>query len=176
MAPQELRCNDDWFYYFAYGSNLLDERMHIKNATFEKIGLLPGYRLEFFDYGRRWKGAVASIEQSEDDEVWGCIWRVPWSFSDELDLQEGGYHRLIVDVKAGNATVRCRTYQYSNPARQPGSPSPHYKQVIVSGAVEHHLPLDYIMKLKAVKHNGYKGAVLVDLAAIKNLNSCNTSD
>lgn len=58
------------------------------------VGLLPGYRLEFFDHGRRWMGAVASIEKSEDDEVWGCIWRVPWSFSNELDKQEGGYRRF----------------------------------------------------------------------------------
>uniref|UniRef100_A0A914R107 Uncharacterized protein n=1 Tax=Parascaris equorum TaxID=6256 RepID=A0A914R107_PAREQ len=33
----------------------------------------------------------------------------------------------------------CRTYQYSDPDRQLALPSPHYKHVIVSGAIEHSL-------------------------------------
>lgn len=39
-------------------------------------------------------GAAASIEPKLDSHVWGCVWRVPHSFSDELDIQESSYYRL----------------------------------------------------------------------------------
>lgn len=56
--------------------------------------MLRHYKVAFFDFGMRWMGAVASIERAEDDEVWGCVWRVPLKYSDELDLQEKGYNRM----------------------------------------------------------------------------------
>lgn len=56
--------------------------------------MLRGHKLVFYDHGQRWMGAVASIERSHDEEVWGCIWRVENSFAAELDKQENGYHRL----------------------------------------------------------------------------------
>lgn len=34
MAPQELTTKDDFFFYFAYGSNLLDERIHVQVIIF----------------------------------------------------------------------------------------------------------------------------------------------
>ncbi|EFO19947.1 hypothetical protein LOAG_08543 [Loa loa] len=172
MTSQKAEDTDN-FYYFAYGSNLLDERIHlqIKCAKYVSTGLLSNYRLEFYDHGLKWMGAIASVELSKGDEVWGCVWHIPWSFSDELDMQENGYHRLDVYVKFGNSTTMCRTYQYSNPNRQRKLPSPHYKLVIVSGAIEHSLPLDYIEKLKAIEDNGYKGPVVFDLIVLKYLNS-----
>lgn len=75
-----------------------------------------------------------------------------------------------MNVEVGDGIISCRTYQYSNPNRRPMPPSPHYKRVIVCGAIEHSLPLDYIRKLKAVKDNGYVGPVALDLVAIKRLN------
>ncbi|CAD5214861.1 unnamed protein product [Bursaphelenchus xylophilus] len=171
---KEVKVISDFFFYFAFGSNLLQERLHvqIKGAQFVGVGLLKNYELSFFDWGSRWHGAIASIENSNSSEVWGCVWKVPNSFAEELDLQESGYHRLQVPVQLvkTNETVVCRTYQYSNPDRKHQNPSPHYKQVIVSGAIEHELPEDYIRKLKAIPDNGYKGKVLLDLKVLKDLN------
>ncbi|KAK0395576.1 hypothetical protein QR680_001340 [Steinernema hermaphroditum] len=174
-ATNEMKLTEDFFHYFAFGSNLLDERIkvQIKGAEFESTGVLDGYRLEFFDEGKRWRGAVASITADPNSHVWGCVWRVPNSFAAELDKQESGYHRLNVTVKmsSSGASVDCRTYQYSNPERQPRPPSPHYKHVIVSGAVEHDLPDNYIEMLKRIKDNGYRGPVELDLAVLKELNN-----
>ncbi|TMS35291.1 hypothetical protein L596_002724 [Steinernema carpocapsae] len=178
VAAKEMQLKDDVFHYFAFGSNLLDERIkvQIKGAEFESTGFLDGYRLEFYDEGRRWRGAVASITEDPNSHVWGCVWRVPNSFAAELDKQESGYHRLNVTVKmsSDNSTVVCRTYQYSNPERQPRPPSPHYKHVIVSGAVEHELPEHYVEMLRKIKDNGYLGPVELDLVALKHLNTNGT--
>uniref|UniRef100_F1L1R1 gamma-glutamylcyclotransferase n=2 Tax=Ascaris suum TaxID=6253 RepID=F1L1R1_ASCSU len=173
MAPREPTHISDFFRYFAYGSNLLNERIHVqvKRAVFEGVGVLRGHKLVFYDHGQRWMGAVASIERSHDEEVWGCIWRVENSFAAELDKQENGYHRLSVEVEMNGEPLICRTYQYSNPDRQLALPSPHYKHVIVSGAIEHSLPAGYIGKLKAINDNGYVGPVKLDLQVLKELNN-----
>jgi hypothetical protein len=50
------------------------------------------------------------------------------------------------------------------------APSPHYREVIIAGAVEHKLPNDYINELREVSTNGFNGSVNIDLKAIKHLN------
>ncbi|CAJ0585474.1 unnamed protein product, partial [Mesorhabditis spiculigera] len=160
-----------FFYYFAFGSNLLQERIRIMNkgAVFHHIGLLEGYRLTFVEYGKRWKGGVASVIQSAEDHVWGCVWKVPEEFSTTLDIQEAGYHRLEVPVLSDGETITCRTYQYSGDHEHFHAPSPHYKTVIVTGAKEHSLPSDYLKKLETMPDNGFVGRVDVEVEAIKHM-------
>ena len=51
------------FYYFAYGSNLLKDRIQLMNtsATFQTIGRLDGYQLDFDLKNDYWHGCVANI-------------------------------------------------------------------------------------------------------------------
>uniref|UniRef100_A0A915MX32 Gamma-glutamylcyclotransferase n=1 Tax=Meloidogyne javanica TaxID=6303 RepID=A0A915MX32_MELJA len=87
--------------------------------------------------------------------------------------QEIGYHRLEVHVLSHPSLDRgfnCLTYQYSNTNRVLAAPSPHYKEVIVAGAVENELPTEYIKRLRAIPTNGFNGTVDLDLKAIKHLN------
>uniref|UniRef100_A0AC34FH12 Gamma-glutamylcyclotransferase n=1 Tax=Panagrolaimus sp. ES5 TaxID=591445 RepID=A0AC34FH12_9BILA len=153
---------DDFFYYFAYGSNLLKERIQVQidGARYEVNGHLPDYELAFVDFG------------------------VPNSFALELDAQEINYSRINVTVevpsqKNEDGTMRkivCRTYRITDPNRKTQQPSPHYKHVIVSGAIEHHLPEYYIEKLKQIQDNGFKGRVELDLEAIRELNELGLTD
>ncbi|ETN72041.1 hypothetical protein NECAME_19044, partial [Necator americanus] len=76
--------------------------------------------------------------------VQGCVWRVPEEFAEELDRQEAGYHRLSVPIECADCIVECRTYQYSDEKASSEPPSPHYKTVIIAGAVENSLPAAYI--------------------------------
>ncbi|VDK52637.1 unnamed protein product, partial [Cylicostephanus goldi] len=131
-----------FFYYFAYGSNLLKERIRvqIKGAEYECNGILKDYVVDFVSNGIRWHGALATIKYKQGSEVHGCVWRVPEDFADELDLQEARYHRLTVPIHCQDRVIDCRTYQFSDENAPSELPSPHYKTVILAGAEEHSLP------------------------------------
>lgn len=64
-----------FFYYFAFGSNLLQQRIdiQIKDAEFDSVGYLKDFELTFFDNSSRWMGAVASIESKNGSETWGFV-------------------------------------------------------------------------------------------------------
>jgi len=169
----------DFFYYFGFGSNLLAERLRyrITGAEFVGIGVLQDYELGFGGYGNRWKGAAATIFKTVDEQVWGVVWKVPHSFSETLDEQESSYHRLHVPIlMTSGETIDCRTYQMTDVTSGDHLPSPHYKHVIVSGAIEHKLPEHYIDKLKNMRDNGYIGHVFIDLTVLNELNSGQHTD
>ncbi|CAI4229681.1 unnamed protein product [Auanema sp. JU1783] len=161
-----------YFYYFAYGSNLLKERIRVQNKGAEYVcnGTLNGFKLAFVHESQRWKGGLATILGDEKEQVCGCVWKVPLEYSPELDKQECGYHRLTVPVQCAESVIECRTYQFSDLDAELKKPSPHYKTVILAGAVEHGLPEPYIKKLYGIDDNGFRGVVEVDLDVIRTLN------
>ncbi|KAF2360691.1 Gamma-glutamyl cyclotransferase-like [Trinorchestia longiramus] len=107
-APSE---SSDSFLYFAFGSNLLTDRIHINNpsATFVDVAKLEGYKLEFNYYSKRWKGAAATVNPvtlsssqkgheaaclagdfvCTPGHVWGVLWRLNNYDMPHLDSQEG---------------------------------------------------------------------------------------
>uniref|UniRef100_A0A914H839 type I protein arginine methyltransferase n=1 Tax=Globodera rostochiensis TaxID=31243 RepID=A0A914H839_GLORO len=181
VQPEPKATTDDGsstsFLYFSYGSNMLAERIHVHvtGAVFMTTAVLADFELCFFDRSERWHGAVASIERKPDTRVWGCVWRVPNSLAAELDKQECGYRRLDVDVTIHSippSPMRCRTYQYANPDRKLNRPSPHYRQVIITGALEHGLPSAYVEWIvNSFSTNDYRGKVELKLNAIEHLNN-----
>merc|ERR1711990_108916 len=66
------------FLYFAYGSNMLTQRIRINNpsARFQSLGRLHHHKLDFNHKSKKWGGAVATIEEEQDSEVWGVLWQV----------------------------------------------------------------------------------------------------
>ncbi|KAG7475558.1 gamma-glutamylcyclotransferase-like [Solea senegalensis] len=157
--------NSHIFLYFAYGSNLLKERLQLKNpsAAVHCVAWLKDYKLGFGNYkgvtSKRWHGGVATIEHSPGDEVWGVVWSMNMSDLESLDRQEnvtlGGYRPVEVSVKTKGQELKCRTYIMNNCVYAP--PSPQYLQVIVMGAEQNDLPKDYQEKLRAIKTNMYEG-------------------
>ncbi|XP_056099909.1 gamma-glutamylcyclotransferase a [Rhinichthys klamathensis goyatoka] len=159
-----------FFMYFAYGSNLLKERLQLKNpsAVFHSVGRIQDYRLDFGLWGDctdcSWHGGVASIQESEGDEVWGVVWRIDDQNLPSLDRQEqvheGVYSPLEVKVETKEELVLCRTYKMNN--FRPCPTSPQYKKVVCLGAQRNGLPQNYIQKLLALETNNYSGTSILD--------------
>ncbi|KAJ9592008.1 hypothetical protein L9F63_001447 [Diploptera punctata] len=162
------------FLYFAYGSNLLSQRILINNpsAVRKGIGKLKNYRLDFgFPFSRRWGGCPATIVPHDGKHVWGAVWEICQSNMSDLDRQEGvnenTYFPIEVFVEAPNGSnFKCRSYQLSStaegleheePLPKERQPSEVYITVIKKGAEESKLPPDYVELLKNIPHNGSKG-------------------
>uniref|UniRef100_A0A672G8J6 Gamma-glutamylcyclotransferase b n=1 Tax=Salarias fasciatus TaxID=181472 RepID=A0A672G8J6_SALFA len=161
--------NQHTFLYFAYGSNLLKERLQLRNpsATVHCVARLKDYRLVFGNHkglaSDRWHGGVATIEQSPGDEVWGVVWRMNMSDLESLDSQEnvmlGAYSPVELSVRMSGQDLHCRTYIMNSCVYAP--PSPQYLKVIVMGAEQNGLPTDYQEKLRAIQTNMYEGPLPV---------------
>ncbi|XP_063054972.1 gamma-glutamylcyclotransferase [Engraulis encrasicolus] len=161
--------DDQTFLYFAYGSNLLKERLQLRNpsATIHAIASLKDYRLVFGNHkglaSDRWHGGVATIEHSVADEVWGVVWKMNVSDMESLDRQEsvglGLYSPANVSVRTSEEEISCRTYIMNSCVYAP--PSPQYLKVIVMGAEQNGLPKDYQEKLRSIETNKYAGALPV---------------
>ncbi|XP_035826518.1 gamma-glutamylcyclotransferase isoform X2 [Aplysia californica] len=150
------------FQYFSYGSNLLRERILIRNPTakFKCLGKLKNYALDFdtpqgYDQ-KYWHGAGATIEPKEGSYVMGCVWEIDEDQTDNLDAQEAGYHPIFVDVDLETKErVTCRSYQMDYETRTGDHrPNPFYLKVIVDGAKQNNMPADYIAFLGEFSTNG----------------------
>ncbi|XP_027031493.2 gamma-glutamylcyclotransferase a [Tachysurus fulvidraco] len=159
-----------YFLYFAFGSNLLKERLQLQNpsAVFHRVARLQGYGLKFGLWAEnvvsRWNGGVATIEECPDEEVWGVVWKMAIEDITSLDKQEsvdkGVYSPMEVMVETETGPLLCRTYKMNN--FRPCAPSPQYKEVICLGAQQNGLPEHYIKKLQAVEANNYTGPSILD--------------
>ncbi|XP_076868249.1 gamma-glutamylcyclotransferase [Brachyhypopomus gauderio] len=159
----------DTFFYFAYGSNLLKERLQLENpsARIHCVAKLQDYKLAFGNHkgqvSRRWHGGVATIEPRPGAEVWGLVWRMNTPDLENLDRQEGVkqgiYSPMEVSVWATDHDLSCRTYIMNNCTH--ALPSPQYLKVMVMGAEQNKVPEVYQEKLKAVETNKYDGSLPV---------------
>ncbi|KAI5948000.1 gamma-glutamylcyclotransferase isoform X2 [Manis javanica] len=166
---------EESFLYFAYGSNLLTERIHLHNpsAEFICVARLQDFKLDFANpqgkTSETWHGGIATIFQSPGDEVWGVVWKMNKSNLISLDKQEGvksgAYVPIEVNVYTQEGKERtCRSYLVKNYESVP--PSPQYKKVICLGAKENGLPLEYQKMLNAIEPNDYEGEVSEEIKDI----------
>uniref|UniRef100_A0A673GTD0 Gamma-glutamylcyclotransferase-like n=1 Tax=Sinocyclocheilus rhinocerous TaxID=307959 RepID=A0A673GTD0_9TELE len=153
--------NGSTFLYFAYGSNLLKERLQLKNpsASIYCVAKLKDYKLVFGNHkglaSQRWHGGVATIEHCPGDDVWGIVWRMNMSDLESLDRQEnvkmGTYSPVEMNVSTSDQDLSCRT------RNEVASVS----QVIVMGAEQNGFLEDYQDKLRSIETNKYEGPLPV---------------
>lgn len=142
-------------YYFAYGSNMSHRQMEerCKTGKFRFIGkaYLKGYRFVYEGYSPYRKGAVANIVKSENDIVWGGVFEIEESCLKRLDEYEG--YPSVYDRKKLKVTCEGREFEawvYLRKPQKEGNPSEDYRQIILEGAKDCDLPIDYVEKyLKA---------------------------
>ncbi|XP_063358027.1 gamma-glutamylcyclotransferase-like [Cydia amplana] len=157
------------FFYFAYGSNLLSNRIHIKNpsAVYYGPAKLPDFRLDFGMQVQMWNGAVATIVPDTNHTVWGDLWLIDTDKMEYIDKQEGVdrkyyFAKNVTVARSDGYEIVARTYILThNPAKpSPGQvlpynrrPSDTYMKVIILGAIESGLPARYVNYLKTFPTN-----------------------
>jgi hypothetical protein len=143
--------------YFAYGSNLNLSQMKARCPGAKKIGIgrLYGYEICFprKSSSRQGKG-VASICEKPGAFVEGVLFQLTNSDWNSLDRYEGvpdSYTHKLVKISMGgsNETV-AETYLANIMEGSPFKPSKAYLDLIIHGAEENGLSVDYIEKLKRV--------------------------
>lgn len=143
-------------WYFAYGSNLslatFSGRRGIQPLEM-RWGWLEGHRLCFdipIGPGER---AVANLRCDTDARTCGVLYLLRAEDADHLDRTEGvdrGFYRRIpvtVTVDGGEAIA---AFAYQSTFSQEGRrPSARYLNLLLEGAREHGLPVDYVTYLES---------------------------
>lgn len=125
---------------FAYASDLLQTRLKSgggPSARFVSTGFIRNYRFAYSQESKVWKGGVADIVPSEDDVVWGVVYRLSNEDLDGMDKQKGVgktdplYERINVVVeREESAPLKCITYSMVDARRDKKGflPSPQYRE------------------------------------------------
>jgi gamma-glutamylcyclotransferase len=151
----------DPFLYFAYGSNLKLSEIQRTCPSAERVcrAWLPGHRLTFPRKSTGRGCGVASIEPTEDGEVWGGVYRIAEQERAALESREGfksnrpvaenAYVRENVTVfEDGDSACPLEVLTFiANPQPDPSKPSEEYLQLIFDGGREWGVDGDYLAAL-----------------------------
>ena len=135
--------------YFAYGSNMLTERLISRISSAQVIGTayLTGKRVVFNKLSIDGSGKANLIE-SPADIAWGVLFNIEQKDFLKLDRIEGGYERVeITSIQNNGKEEECVTYISSKLTDDPRAYK-SYKKIIIQGAKENYLPEEYISCLE----------------------------
>ncbi len=135
--------------YFAYGSNMLESRLlaRIPSAKFISNGRLSGWRVVFNKKSQDGSGK-ANLLPAPDFETWGVLYELDWHALDRLDVYERGYRRISMQVySARRQLIEAVTYISDSTTDEPIA-FDSYKQLVIAGARENDLPIEYIRYLE----------------------------
>jgi gamma-glutamylcyclotransferase (GGCT)/AIG2-like uncharacterized protein YtfP len=142
--------------YFAYGSNMLAERLcaRVAGATVVGVASLAGRRLQFHKRSIDGSGKCdIPTTANPQDTVYGVLFEVPEDQLSELDRFEGagsGYERITADVTFDGASTPAAIYiadaQHTDAALLPYD---WYHDLVLAGARQNSLPADYVTKIAA---------------------------
>jgi hypothetical protein len=138
--------------YAAYGSNL-DPSQMVQRAPHSPprgSGWLPGWRLTFGGEDRGWEGALATVVEDPDHQVFVMLYDVPESDEKLLDRWEGSelglYRKIRVRVQSINAEEPAWLYVLD--AYEGGVPSARYLGIMADAAEAAGAPDDYVHDLR----------------------------
>lgn len=127
-------------YYFAYGSNMDEERMMERGAKiYSNVrGVLKNYKLVFNKIASAGKGeGFANIEKEERNQVEGIIYEIDYEKISKLDLYEGvpkHYNRILIEVETPRGVLKCEVYiANSNMVKEGLKPERDYLNKLLKG-------------------------------------------
>jgi cation transport regulator ChaC len=140
------------FVYFAYGSNMLPERLSARCPSARVVGhaAAAGYVLEFSKISRDGSGKATLVVG--EGKARGVLFEIANTDRADLDRAEGkGYARddqFEVETATDGQRIRATTYVASAIDRQL-KPYDWYLALVIAGAEYHSLGPEYLMGLRA---------------------------
>ncbi len=138
--------------YAAYGSNMDPKQMAewAPHSPMRGTGWFAGWRLTFGGEDVSWEGALATIVEDPDDQVFVVLYDVPeW---DEASLDEwmgtdlGLYRKVRLRVATLEGDVLAWTYVLDS--YEGGLPSARYLGILAEAAEKAGAPDDYVTGLR----------------------------
>jgi len=132
---------------FAYGSNMYLNKLKAcaPNARKVATACLKGYQLSFNKQSTDGSGKGNVIQTNNpDDLVWGVVFEISEEEANALDKEEKGYLNvpLVVTTVDNNEQVTCYIADEIH-INNELIPYDWYKEMIVRGAAENDLPIEY---------------------------------
>ena len=147
------------FFYFAYGSNMLTERLQARCPSAVPIGAARalGFRIAMSKRSTdsSGKATLRPASKEKPPQTFGVVFEIPESEGELLDQIEGpGYFRndaFDVSLVHNNQHYSTSTYLAGDDHIAPGlEPFCWYRALIIAGAEQHNLPDEHIASLRAL--------------------------
>ncbi len=157
-------------FVFGYGS-LLDQQdaeRTVSDIEYLYNALLPSHKVACTRSSKTRDGGVADVVPHDECDVWGAVYRVNEAGLRSLDNREGVQNQIycrntMTVFRDGdkNKPVKVEVYTVVNKSKHPIPCTNEYRDLILRGAEDRHLPDDYIrllrsdLKVHTLDHNGY---------------------
>lgn len=138
--------------YAAYASNMDAAQMlrRAPHSPLQGTGWLMGWRLTFGGEDLSWEGALATVVEDPDDQVYVALYDVSPADEQALDDWEGGriglYRRLRVRVQTLEGEVVAWVYVLDG--YEGGLPTARYLGQLADAAEAAGAPDDYVLALR----------------------------
>lgn len=146
------------FRYFAYGSNMLTERLRKRCPSASPLGIAKaqGFRIAFCKRSKDGSGKATLIKVPEG-EVYGVSFETERSDLEEFDQHEGKSHEYdrcegFVTFCMDEKRLLPATAYLATPDSCDDALSPYdwYHALVLAGAIQHNLPRRYVEALRRV--------------------------
>ncbi len=144
--------------YFAYGSNMLSERLHARcpSARVRGVAFVDNYSIAFWKRSQDGSGK-ATLSPSIGGRAAGVVFDLDVTDLVSLDTAEGagtGYDRVskfLVRMESSGEQLATITYLASpSSIDQELKPYDWYWKLVLAGARQHDLPLGCVRKIEAM--------------------------
>ncbi|WP_420410580.1 gamma-glutamylcyclotransferase family protein [Hoeflea sp.] len=149
----------DSFLYFAYGSNMLTERLVARCKSAKPIGsaYVADHGLEFSKKSKDTSGKATLVPRPGNIQ-YGVLFEISREDQNKLDSEEGvgaGYERIedfAIVKTVGDVKMSVTTYLAEEP--QDGlKPFDWYLALVLAGAMQHNLPTSQILEIRSTRYS-----------------------
>lgn len=140
--------------YAAYASNLHPDRMarRAPHSPLQGTGWLQGWRLTFGAEDRGWDGALATVVEDPDEQVYVALYDISDPDVAQLDDWEGVGIGLYQKIRVRVATLDGEqvAWVYVLDGYEGGLPSALYVGMLADAAEAAGAPDDYVTRLRSL--------------------------